>query len=183
MSTPSALKPTKRTIPRQILAVSPITLGVQVPEVQACLLAQRNIRHSPCDLPRHERPPTPRAFVVEQDPIASVHPIRLPVVLADPERVEFRDTVRTPGIERSVLVLRDLLDETVELRGGGLVEADVFLETAGTDGVEETEGAEGVDVGGVLCHLEGDFYVGLSTEIVDFGGLDLGEDIDQVGAV
>lgn len=121
--------------------------------------------------------------MVEQDPIASVHPVRLSVVLANPERVELRDTVRTPRVERGVLVLRNLLDETVELRGGGLVETDVFLETAGTDGVEETERAEGIDVGGVLCHLEGDFYMGLGTEIVDFGGLDLGKDVDEVCAV
>lgn len=121
--------------------------------------------------------------MVEQDPIASVHPVRLSIVLANPERVELRDTVRTPRVERGVLILRDLLDETVELRGGGLVETDVFLETAGTDGVEEAERAEGIDVGGVLCHLEGDFYMGLGTEIVDFGGLDLGKNIDEVCAV
>lgn len=163
--------------------MSPITLGVQVSEIQARLLAQRDIRHSARNLPRHERPPTPRAFVVEQDPIASVHPVRLSVVLADPERVELRDTVRTPRVERGVLVLRDLLDETVELRGGGLVETDVFLEAAGTDGVQETERAKGVDVGGVLCHLKGNFDVGLGTEVVDFRGLDLSEDIDEVCAV
>lgn len=64
-----------------------------------------------------------------------------------------------------------------------MVETDVLLEAAGTDGVEETERAEGIDVGGVLCHFEGDFYVGLGTKVVDFGGLDLGKDIDEVCAV
>lgn len=64
-----------------------------------------------------------------------------------------------------------------------MVEADVALEPAGADGVEETEGAEAVDVGGVFCHFEGDLDVGLGTEIVDFGGLDRGDDIDEVGAV
>jgi len=35
----------------------------------------------------------------------------------------------------------------------------------------------------VLGHLERDFDVGLSTEVIDFRRLDLGDDVDQVGGV
>jgi hypothetical protein len=64
-----------------------------------------------------------------------------------------------------------------------LVKADEMGETAGADGIEETEGADGIDIGGVLGHVEGDLDVGLGTQVVDLGGEDLGDDMDQAGRV
>lgn len=96
------------------------------------------------------------------------HVVRLSVVLDDPETVELYalyysqalpkaeaeahlcDTVRRSRPEGRRFGLRGLDDLAVELRGGRLVEADVLGETAGSDGVEETKGAEAVDVAGVL---------------------------------
>jgi hypothetical protein len=49
----------------------------------------------------------------------------------------------------------------------------VLLESAGADGIEETEGPEAIDVAGVFCHLEEDLDVRLGTEVVDLGRLDL----------
>ena len=121
--------------------------------------------------------------MVEQDTVAGVHSVRFAVVDADPVRVELGAAVGGSGVERRGLALRGLDDLAVEFRGGGLVEADVFLQAAGSDGVEETQGAKAIDIASVLCHLEGDLDVGLGSEVVYFGGLDLGDDIDEVGAV
>ncbi|RUS30880.1 hypothetical protein BC938DRAFT_478824 [Jimgerdemannia flammicorona] len=64
-----------------------------------------------------------------------------------------------------------------------LVEPDLLGQTDGADGIEETEGAEGIDIARVLGHVEGNFDMGLGTEIIDFSGLDLGNDVHQTGGV
>lgn len=107
--------------------MSPITLRVNVPEIQALLLAQGDIRSGPGDLSRHERPPTTGALVVEQDPVAREHPVRLAVVDDNPVRVELRATVRRSGVERRGLTLGSLHHLAIQLRCRGLVEFDVLL--------------------------------------------------------
>jgi len=121
--------------------------------------------------------------MIEQDTIARIHPICLSVVHGDPERIQLGDTIGAAGIERCSLALRCLDDLSVQFGCGGLVEADVLFEAAGTDGVEETEGAEAVDVSSVFGHFERDLDVGLGTKVVDLGGLDGGDNVDEVGAV
>jgi hypothetical protein len=59
----------------------------------------------------------------------------------------------------------------------------MLLETAGSDGIKETEGAQTVDIAGVFCHFKGDLDVRLGAEVVDLCGLDLGNDIYEVCAV
>jgi len=161
----------------------PITLRIQISKVQARLLPQRDIRCGPGDLPCNERAAPAWTLVVEEDPIASIHAIRLAVIHDDPVRVQLCDTIRRTGVKRGALALWGLDDLAVELGRGRLIEPDVLLEPAGADGVEETEGPEAIDVAGVFCHLKGDLDVGLRAEVVDLGGLDLGNDIDEIGAV
>jgi len=64
-----------------------------------------------------------------------------------------------------------------------LVEADEVSKTTGTDGIEETEGSDSINVSGVLGHVKGDLDVGLSTQVIDLGGEDLGNDVDEAGGV
>jgi hypothetical protein len=168
---------------KEVLTMAPITKRIKISEVQARLFAQLNVCHRPRNLPRHEGPSPTRTLVVEQDTVAGVHPVRFTVVDTDPIRVELGAAVGGSGVEGRGLTLRGLDNFAVEFRSGGLVEADVFLQAAGSDGVEETQGAETIDIASVFRHLEGDLDVGLGSEVVDFGGLDLGDDVDEVGAV
>lgn len=55
--------------------------------------------------------------------------------------------------------------------------------TTGADGIEETEGADCIDIGSVLGHVERDLHVGLGTQVVDLGGEDLGNNVDEAGRV
>ena len=163
--------------------MSPISLRVQVAQVQAPLLPKADVCRGARDLARHKGAATTRALVVEKDTVARIHAVRLPVVLADPERVQLCNAIRGARVERRVLVLRDALHEPVQLRSGRLVEAHVSLESARPHSVEQAKRAEPVDVAGVLGHLERDLDVRLRAEIVDFGRLDLGDDVHQVGAI
>lgn len=45
--------------------MAPVALGVDVPEIEARLLSQRDLRRGAGDLARDERPPATRALVVE----------------------------------------------------------------------------------------------------------------------
>jgi hypothetical protein len=64
-----------------------------------------------------------------------------------------------------------------------LVEPDVLLQPSRPDGVQDPKRTESIDVAGVLCHLERDLDVRLRAEVVDLGGHDLGDDVDEVGGV
>ena len=163
--------------------MTPITLRVQITEIETALLAQMDIRHSSADLACDKGPPTPRALVVEQDAVARIHPVRFTIVDRDPVGVQLGDTVRAAWVERRRLALRRLDDLAVQLRGRRLVEPHVFLEPDGADGIEETECAQAVDVGCVLRHLERYLDVRLSSEVVDLGREHLGENVHEVGAV
>jgi hypothetical protein len=59
----------------------------------------------------------------------------------------------------------------------------VVLEATCAHGIEKAQGAEGVDIACIFGHVEGDLYVRLRTEVVDFGWLDLRDDVYEVGAI
>src|SRR6185312_15843315 len=63
------------------------------------------------------------------------------------------------------------------------IEASLFFEAADANGFQQTERAEGVGVGGVFGLLEGDFYVALRGEVVDFVGLHFLDDVEQGAGV
>lgn len=166
-----------------VLGVPPVTLGVQVAQVQALLQALVDAGDGAGDLPRHEGGATARRLVVEQDAVAQEHVVALAVVLADPERELLGAGVGRAGVERGRLRLGHLLHLAVQLTGGGLVEAGRLLQPARADGVQDAERAEAVHVAGVLAHLERHLHVALGGQVVDLVGLDSGDDVAQVAGV
>lgn len=163
--------------------MAPITTSVDVSEVQARLLAQRDFRGRSCDLARHERPPSTRTLVIEQDAITRKHPIRLTIVDNDPVRIQFSTSIGRPGVERRRLALRGFDDLTIELGRGRLIELDMFLQAARSDRVEQAKRAQSINVPSILRHLKRHLDVRLRPKVVHFGGLDLGDDINEVGTV
>lgn len=107
-----------------VTGVSPITLGVQVTEVEALLLTERDFGDGTRDLSGDESSSTSRRFVVEEDTVRGVHSVGFTVVLDDPESVEFRYTVRGTRVEGSSLRLRSFNDLSVEFRSRGLSTED-----------------------------------------------------------
>ena len=121
--------------------------------------------------------------MVEEDAVAGVDAVGLPVVDGDPIGVELRDAVRGAGIEGGGFLLRCLLDEAVELGGRCLVEAGLFLQPEEADGLQQPESADRIDIGGVFRRFERDGDMGLRAQVIDFVRLDLGEQAGQVGGV
>ena len=74
--------------------------------------------------------------MVEEDAVAGVEPVGLAVVHCDPVAVELGHGVGTARIERCSFLLRDLLHQSVQLTGAGLVDAGLLLEAKQAHGFQ-----------------------------------------------
>lgn len=95
--------------------MSPVSLRIDVTEIQTVLFSDADIGDSPGNLPSNECPPSPRALMVEQDPVTRIHAICLTVIHRDPIRIKFSDTVRAARIEWSCFTLGCLDNLSIEL--------------------------------------------------------------------
>ena len=165
------------------ITMAPITLRIEVAEVQACLLPKTDVRNCTRNFASHEGAPTTGAFMVEEDTVACEHVVGFAIIFGDPERIQFCDAIGAARIEWGIFVLRDGLYKSIKLRSRRLVEPHVVLETTGAYGIEQAQGAEGINIACILRHFERDFDVRLRTEVVNFSRLDLRDDVYEVGAI
>ena len=121
--------------------------------------------------------------MVEEDTVGGEDAVGLTVITRDPVGVDLRDTVRAARVEGCRLGLRHLDDFAVELGSGSLVDADLLFHLQDADGLEEAERANAVGVGGILRDIEGDLHMGHRAEVIDFVGLDVADDADEVGRI
>mmetsp|Transcript_17848 Transcript_17848/g.51095 ORF Transcript_17848/g.51095 Transcript_17848/m.51095 type:complete len:388 (-) Transcript_17848:52-1215(-) len=166
-----------------VAGMAPITLGVDVSEVEALVDALMDAGDGGGDLTGDEGLATAGTLVVEEDAVGKVHAVSLTVVHKDPEGVLLGDSIGRTGVEGGGLGLGNLADLAVQLGGGGLVEFDLLLHAAGADGIEHAEDANTIGIGGVLGHIEGNLDVGHGAEVVNLIGLHLGNDGDQVRGI
>ncbi len=162
-----------------VAGVAPVALGVEVAEVEILLQADLDAGEAAGDLAGDEGLAAQGRLVIEEDAVAGVDAVGLAIVDADPVGVHLGDGVGRARVEGRGLLLRNLLDQAVELRGAGLVELRLLFEAEDADRFEQAQRAERVGVGGVLGLLEGDLDVGLRAEVVDLVGLDLLDDVDE----
>jgi hypothetical protein len=76
-----------------------------------------------------------------------------------------------------------LLYLTIEFGGGSLVDAAGMGESAGANGLQHTQNACGIDVGGELGRVEADLYVALSSQVVYLIGTHLADDLYETHGV
>ena len=124
-----------------------------------------------------------RAFVVEEDAVAGVDAIGFAVVDGDPVGVELGDGVGAARVEGRGFLLRGFLDEAVEFGGRCLVEAGLLFQAEDADRFQDAQRAQAVGVGGVFGRFEADGDMALRGQVVDFVGLNLLDDADQIGGV
>ena len=79
--------------------------------------------------------------------------------------------------------MRGFLHQAVQLGSGCLVKAGFFLQPQDANGFQQPQRAHGINVGGVFRQLEAHRHMALGTQVVDFVGLGLLDNPDQVGAV
>lgn len=142
-----------------VLRVTPISPRINVTQVQTMLLSKADLRRRTGNFARDKRPSTAWALVVEEDTIARVHTVRLPVVHCDPVRVQLRAAIRRARVERRRLGLRGLDDLAVQLGCRGLVETYMLLKSTSPDRVEQAKRSETIDVPCIFGHLKRDLDV------------------------
>ena len=162
--------------------MTPVTPGVQVAQEKFVLQADLDPRQTPGDLAGHKGFAPQRGLMVEEDPIAGVHAVGFAVVHGDPVAVHLGYGVRGTRIKWRLFRLRNLLHETIQLGGGGLVKA-CLVQVQGAHGLQQPEYTQRVGVGRVLRLLERDLHVTLRGEVVYLVRLDLLHDVKQARRV
>ena len=76
------------------------------------------------------------------------------VILWHFEWVQIYLTIGWSGIEGCGFLLRDFLHFSIQLWSGGLVESHFLGNIACPDGVQQPQGASGIHIRRVLCHLK-----------------------------
>src|SRR5882757_4439680 len=105
-----------------VARMAPVALRLEIAEVKRLFETDLDAGDAAGDLARHEGLAADRALMIEQDAVGSVDTVGLAVVHRDPVAVELGDAIGRARIERRRFLLRNLLDEAIELGGGGLVE-------------------------------------------------------------
>ncbi len=166
-----------------VLGVAPVAQGVHVAEVEAVLQVEFDACQGARDLTGDKGFAAQRGFMVEEDAVTGVEAVGFAVIYGDPVGVHLGHGVGAARVEGGGFLLRGFLDETVELGGAGLVEAGFLFEAENADGFEDAQGADAVGVGGVFGGFKADRDVAHGGEVVDFVGLHLLNDADEVGRV
>ena len=119
-----------------VSSMPPVALSIQISQIETVLTSLGDASHGLGDLASDKGLPTQRRLVVEEDPVAGVHPVGFTIVDGDPVAIEFGDSVRRAGVERGGLSLWGLLDQTIQLRGRGLIEACFLIQPQNPDGLQ-----------------------------------------------
>ena len=161
---------------------APVTLGVEVPQVQLVLPASRDPGRRAGDLPGHELLAAPRALMVEENAAGSVKAVALSVVDRLPVSKSLRTPVGAAGVKRSRLILRRRARHPAEhLRGRRLIEAGV--RGVPTDRVQQPQRPQSGHVGRVFLLLKRVANVALGGKVVDLARLNIVDDPRNAPAV
>src|SRR5258708_25528195 len=134
--------------------MTPVTQRVEIPHVEARLDSLGDVSQSPRNFASDERLAATRAFVIEQDSIARIHPVTLTVVHRDPVCVQLGNAIRAARIKWCLFGLRSLLNEPEQFRSRGLIEAGFLGQLQETNRFENSQSSKSVDIGGVFGALE-----------------------------
>src|SRR5450631_866867 len=166
-----------------IACVAPIPLGIEVAQKELVLKAQMDRRDRAGDFSRDEGLGPGWTFMVEQDAVRSVHSIGFAVIDGDPIGVELRGGVRRARIEGRCLVLRNRLHLPIKLGCRSLIEAGFLGKAQDADRFEKAKRANGVGILRIFRRLETHLDVALRGEVVNFVGLDLLDNANEVGRI
>ena len=104
--------------------------------------------------------------MVEENSRAAEHVIGLTIFLDNPEAIQFGNCIRAVRMERRILILRNLLHLSVELRCRCLVHSASPGQPALTYSLKHAQHAHSVSIGRIFRGIEADLDVALGREII-----------------
>ena len=163
------------------LGVTPVALRVEIAEGQPFLEAQLDPGGRQRDFAGDEGFPAPRRLVVEENAVARVQLVGLPVIHHGPVGEHLGAGVGTAGPERRGLFLGHLLHQAKHLRGASLVKAR--LDAHVPDGLKQPDAARAGDVRSVFRRVKAHPDVALGGQIVNLVRLNLGHQPHQPATI
>ena len=161
--------------------VSPVTLGIEVAEVEVFLAAEFDGGDGAGDFAGDESFAAAGGFVVEEDAVGGVHAIALAVIHGDPVGIHFGGAVGTAGPEGGGFGLGNFLDLAIHLGAGGLVETGGDAGLA--QGLEDAGGADAGDIASVFGDVETHAHMALGAEVVNFIGFEVVDELHEIHAI
>ena len=157
-----------------IASETPIARSLQVAKVQFLLKADLDSANSTCNLASDEVLTATRAFVVEENAVASEHAVSLTIVHSVPVCSHLRHSVGGARVEKCLLILRRGCSAE-HLGGASLVVLNCASSIAHmvANSIEKAESSSGDNISSVFRVLERHADVGLGTKIEDLIRLDL----------
>ena len=86
-------------------------------------------------------------------------------------------------MERSILILGNFLNLSIQFRRGRLINTAGLVQTSGMYSFKNTEHAKCVHITCILSSVKGYLYMGLCRKVVDFIWLDLKDNADDAGRI
>ena len=166
-----------------ITGMAPVPLAVQVTQIEAILKSQLYSRQSPGDFSGDKGFSPYGRFMVEEDAVTGEHAVGFPVIDRNPIGIELGDGVGRTGIERRFFILGRLLNQTVKLGSGCLVELCLFLKSQDSDGFKQSQSTKTVCIGCVFRAFKGYLHVALGRKVVNFVGLDQLYNAYEIGGI
>ena len=156
-----------------VLSVAPVTERVKIAEIQLVLLALLDASCSKRNLTSHESLAAALTLMVEEDTGAAEHVISLTILLHNPEAVLLSYGVGRIRMERSVLVLRNLLHLAVKLRSRSLIHTASLGQSTLADCLKDAEYTGGVHISSKLRRVEAHLHMTLSSKVIHLSRLHL----------
>jgi hypothetical protein len=169
--------------PHIVFGVAPVAQGVNVAHVQALFQPLADVGQAPGDLAGHKGLAPARAFMVEQDAVASIHAIGFAVVDRDPVGIELGHRIGAAGVKGGGFLLRCFLHQAIQFAGTGLVKAGFLLQPQDANGFQNAQGTNAVHVGGVFGAFKAHGHVAHGGQVIDLVGLRFFDDADQIAGV
>ncbi|GAR17435.1 hypothetical protein NGUA05_03531 [Salmonella enterica] len=147
--------------------MTPVAQRVHVAEIQAGLQSLGDIGDGAGDLTGDEGFAATRGLMVKQNAVTGVNTVGFTVVDGDPVGVQFRYRIGGTRVERRGLFLRNFLHQTVQFRGGGLVEPRFLFKTEEADRLQQAQRAHRIHIGGIFRRLKRHRHVAHRAQVVD----------------
>ena len=130
--------------------MAPVTQGIHIAEVQTRLQPLGDVGDCAGDFSGNEGFAAARGFMVEENTVTGVHAVGFAVVNGDPVGVQFGDRIRRAWVERRGFFLRNFLHQTIQFRGGSLIETGFLFQTEEADRLQQAQRTHRIDVCGIF---------------------------------
>ncbi len=169
--------------PDVVFGMSPVTQRIHVAKVQTGLQSLGNVGNCASNFACDEGFAATRRFMVKQNAVTGIHAIRFTVIDGDPVGVQFGDGIGRSRIERCRFFLRDLLNQTVQFRGGSLIETGFLFQPQEANRFQQTQCADPINISSIFWRIKRHRHVAHCAQVIDFIRLNLLQNAGQIRGV